>query len=365
MEEHVINKISPRVLVALSGGVDSSVSAALLRDEGYRTEGVFVVTWTAPWLPCTWREEHDDARRVAEQLGIPFHTLDLSDAYERAVVRYMVTEYTEGRTPNPDVMCNKEIKFGALFAWARDHGFDYLATGHYAQCTRDSDTGLYRLHAGLDRNKDQSYFLWTLTQEHLAHVLFPVGNLEKRDVRALARHYNLATADKKDSQGICFVGHVDLKEFLSRYVTTTPGNVLSPRGDVLGTHDGALFYTLGQRHGFSVRARSPHDTPLYVTEKDITRNTITVAPQTHPLPPGRQDIQLRDTHWVAPDRPVSGTAYLARLRYRQKLFPVTYEETHDCSSTVAPMERQRYVSPGQSMVLYDGNECLGGGIIVS
>jgi tRNA-specific 2-thiouridylase len=202
-----------KVLVALSGGVDSSVSAALLLEQGYDVECAFITTWSVPWLPCTWREERRDAMRVAATLHIPFHTIDLSKEYEKNVVTYLIDEYRQGRTPNPDVMCNKHIKFGGFFDWAMKRGFDYVATGHYARVQERE--GVFELLAGVDTNKDQTYFLWTLTQEHLAHTLFPIGQFEKPRVRELAEKYFLPTATKKDSQGICFLGKVNMKEFLS------------------------------------------------------------------------------------------------------------------------------------------------------
>jgi len=353
-----------KVLVAMSGGVDSSVSATLLKEEGYDVEGAFIVTWQAPWLPCAWRKERDDAQRVAEHLGIPLHSIDLSHEYERDVVDYLVDEYSAGRTPNPDVMCNKCIKFGGLFAWAMEHGFDFLATGHYARIEQAGNT--YLLKTGIDRNKDQTYFLWTLTQERLARTLFPVGALEKKDVRELARHYGLPVAGKKDSQGICFLGKVDMKDFLMHYITPKEGDVLDMEGRVIGTHEGALFYTLGQRHGFIVPVHSPMQEPLYVVGKDIEHNTITVAAETSGLSEAQapQSIRLHDVNWIAGTSPLKHTEPLqARLRYRQKLFEIRLEELMDTMVLVAPELPQRYVSAGQSMVLYKRDVCLGGGII--
>lgn len=363
MEEHDSTQ-SKRVLVAMSGGVDSSVSAALLHERGYRVEGAFIITWTAPWLPCTWREERDDAMRVATQLGIPFHTVDLSLEYERDVVSYLVSEYKAGRTPNPDVMCNKYIKFGGFFDWATQHGFDYVATGHYARCN-SGDDGTYLLYAGLDRAKDQSYFLWTLTQEHLAHVLFPVGDLEKKDVRELARHYGLSVADKKDSQGVCFLGDIDMHDFLSHYVPPKTGDVLDTNGAVIGSHDGALYLTLGQRHGFHVTTHTPDMPPLYVVAKDVERNTITVAPEEYMLERDTQTIELERVNWIRGAAPAQGAELVARLRYRQPLFPVTLTAAEGDTAILTPEQAQRYVPAGQSVVMYNGDECLGGGIIAS
>jgi len=348
-----------KVLVALSGGVDSSVSAALLQEQGHKVSGAFIKTWNAPWLPCTWKQERDDAGAVADQLGIPFETVDLSLEYERDVVQYLVREYKAGRTPNPDVMCNKYIKFGGLYTYAMEQGFDYVATGHYARI--GSENGCRTLVAGTDRNKDQSYFLWTLTHEHLSHTLFPVGEFVKKDVRELARHFGLPTATKKDSQGVCFLGQVDMKEFLSHYVEPAQGAVLNRDGEVVGHHDGALFFTLGQRHGFSVTPQSPDNPPLYVVAKDVTANTITVAPRLSEdldVPP--RTIELCDTNWFCG---LELGACQARLRYRQQLFEVEVEDVGVGTALVRPLLPQRYVPAGQSMVLYDGDRCLGGGVI--
>jgi tRNA-specific 2-thiouridylase len=361
-----------RVLVAMSGGVDSSVSAALLLEQGYEVEGAFIVTWQAPWLPCTWREERRDALRVAARLGIPLHTVDLSEEYERDVVNYLVREYESGRTPNPDVMCNKHIKFGAFLAWAREQGFDAIATGHYARVAREEGEGdapQYLLCTGVDRMKDQSYFLWTLGQEELSRTLFPVGELEKKDVRELARQYGLPTALKKDSQGVCFLGKVDMKEFLSHYIRAESGEVFDIDGRVIGKHDGAVFYTIGQRHGFTVQARDPYAEPLYVVAKDMTHNALVVAPaelSDTASTPTAVAIELSDVHWVAGEAPLRIHAdgpIRARLRYRQPLFPVAITELTSSHATVTPELPQRFAPAGQSMVLYVGDTCLGGGII--
>lgn len=372
-----MNTQPQRVVVALSGGVDSSVSAALLKEQGYAVAGAFIITWQAPWLPCTWREERRDAMRVAAQLDIPFHTIDLSKEYERDVVDYFVAEYKAGRTPNPDVMCNKYVKFGAFFDWAMEQGFEYVATGHYARVEKRVETKEdrgdepYDLLTGIDQNKDQTYFLWTLTQRHLAHTLFPVGGHEKSHVRALAAQYGLPTATKKDSQGVCFLGKIDMKEFLQHYIELAPGTVLDAAGQVIGTHDGAAFFTLGQRHGFSVHAHTPNTEPLYVIAKDVAANTITVAPRNDKHTTEKQltkTIELTDCNWIttaSTPYTLPPTPYRARFRYRQLLLPVTLA---DCTHTTAAITfdtPQAYVPVGQSLVVYDGEHCLGGGIIAA
>lgn len=379
-----MNTQPQRVLVALSGGVDSSVSAALLKEQGYAVEAAFIITWQAPWLPCTWREERRDAMRVAAQLDIPFHTIDLSTEYERDVVHYLVAEYRAGRTPNPDVMCNKYVKFGAFFNWAMEQGFDYVATGHYArvreipnpkpQAPNDDEyhyplpPSTYNLLAGVDAGKDQTYFLWTLTAQHLAHTLFPVGGFEKSHVRELAAQFSLPTATKKDSQGVCFLGKIDMKKFLQHYIEPAPGNVLDTQGKVVGMHDGAIFFTLGQRHGFNVHAQIPDTEPLYVIAKDVAANTITVAPR-HGEHSTRQQltktIELTDCNWIAGTSTpytLPPTPYRARFRYRQPLIPITLNH-HTDTTTIRFEKPQAYVPLGQSLVVYDGERCLGGGVI--
>lgn len=347
------------VYVAMSGGVDSSVSAALLKKEGHAVTGVFIKTWHPPFLECTWKEERRDAMDVCAKLGIPFQTMDLEEEYKKEVVDYMIAEYAAGRTPNPDVMCNDKIKFGAFFKKAQEMGADYVATGHYARQSVDANAGAH-LYAGVDGNKDQSYFLWRLKQEVLQHVLFPVGEFEKSRVREFAHEFGLPVADKKDSQGVCFLGHVDIKDFLKRFIDISPGNVLNADGKVIGTHEGAILYTLGQRHGFDVTVKTPNDGPYYVVGKNITNNTVTVSQ--HLKTTGTFDVSrviLENTHWISGDVPVSG-AYLARFRYRQPLQECTFDAE---SMTVTFTRPQKSVATGQSIVLYRGDEVIGGGVV--
>ncbi len=355
----------------MSGGVDSSVSAALLLEQGYEVEGAFIVPWSPPWMPCTWRDERLDALRVAELLHIPFHTVDLSNEYEREVVQYLVREYEAGRTPNPDVMCNKHIKFGAFFDWAMEHGYAHVATGHYARIAHTTECdGLTgpQLLCGVDTEKDQTYFLWTLTSAHLTRTLFPVGALTKSQVRLEAERLHLPTAKKKDSQGVCFLGKIDMREFLQHYIPPQTGAVLDRSGTVIGTHEGAVFSTLGQRHGFEVRQHGPNDPPLYVVAKNVSANTITVAPRVETSEAGgtwkTDTVHLSDLHWISdvPKRtfPLSCKA---RFRYRQPLIPVTVNSDGEVEATVDLGEPQAYVAPGQSLVFYDNAICLGGGVI--
>lgn len=338
----------PRVFVGLSGGVDSAVSAALLKEEGYEVTGVFIKTWSPDFLPCTWREERRDAMRVAVRLGIPFLFFDFEEEYKKGVAEYMIEEYKRGRTPNPDVMCNKVVKFGAFWQKAREMGADYIATGHYARINDQ------KLLEGVDESKDQSYFLWMLTPDDLSHTLFPVGDFEKKEVRKLAHMFDLPVSNKKDSQGICFLGDVDMEEFLSRYAHIEPGDVLDTSGTIIGRHRGAILYTLGERHGFEISLKTPDSKPFYVVGKDLAINTITVSD--NPQEIGRlspQSVHIENINWI--NKPQN--ACDARIRYRQQRFPVEIKGSEVRFST------SQNVAKGQSIVFYSGNECIGGGII--
>ncbi len=365
---------SPRkkVFVGMSGGVDSSVSALLLKLAGYDVTGVFIKVWQPESehldITCTWKEERRDAMRVAAVLDIPFLTFDFADRYKKEVVDYMIDEYRKGRTPNPDVMCNRQVKFGSFLDEALRQGADYVATGHYAQniVNADGEHEVFELHEGHDANKDQSYFLWTLNQKDLEHVLFPIGHLDKPDVRELAEKHGLPVFDKKDSQGICFLGHVDMKEFLKEYIETTPGEVIDENGEVIGSHEGALLYTIGERHGFKLSISRPDDMPHYIVAKDIEANTITVVPQ-DVFQSGAympQSVLLANVNWTN-DEPDFTQTYDARLRYRQKKQRCTIHKEYSGQYSVQFEEPQTAITPGQSIVIYNGSKCLGGGILDS
>lgn len=348
-----------KVFVGMSGGVDSSVSAALLKRDGFDVTGVFIKVWQPEWLAgtseCTWREDRLDAMRVAAQLEIPFITLDLEKEYKQEVVDYMVAEYKAGRTPNPDVMCNRYVKFGGFYTWAMKQGADFVATGHYAR----SESG--KLVMGDDQNKDQTYFLWTLTKQEIERTLFPVGNIEKPEVRKLAKEFGLYTAEKKDSQGLCFIGKIDVKEFLSHYIPQKRGDVMNAHGKVIGHHDGAFFYTIGERHGFTITEKTPHDGPQYVFKKDIEKNVIWVSEKSPEgeLPNGKTEVELKNVNWIG-GFPGAGKTVKARARYRAPLEDVLINSENSVTFT----KPQFTLSPGQSLVIYDGDNCLGGGIIV-
>jgi len=359
-----------KIFIGMSGGVDSSVSAALLKREGHDVTGVFIKVWQPDWIECNWKEERLEAMRAAAHIGIPFITLDLEKEYKEGVIDYMIAEYAAGRTPNPDVMCNREVKFGAFWRWAKEKGADYIATGHYA---RNEDN---RLLKGVDSNKDQSYFLWTLTQDDLKHVMFPVGGMTKPEVRKLARKFKLPNAEKKDSQGLCFIGKVDVKEFLAHYTKGNPaakyGKVLNEAGQIVGTHPGALFFTIGERHGFEIDAahKTPGDKPYYVVAKDMKANTVAVSNKdtSGALAGAVKTVCISRVNWIS-GVPKIGQELQVRSRYRQALYlskAVSISnggKTEDIKATIEFDKPQDTLTPGQSLVIYDGEVCVGGGII--
>lgn len=340
---------SKRVFVGLSGGVDSAVSAALLKKDGWDVTGVFIRIAVAG-LPCPAAEDRRDAMRAAAHLGIPFREIDLSKEYERRVFDAMLREYAAGDTPNPDTLCNREIKFGLFYDFAMNEGADRIATGHYARVSeKDGETHLL---AGADPNKDQSYFLWDVPGDKFRRTLFPVGGMQKTRVRALAAQMGLPNARRKDSQGLCFLGDIGLVELLKRRLSPKPGDVLNETGAIVGRHEGAALYTIGERRGLSVNASSPEESPHYVIGKDMGRNTITVSSV---RPADRRIIPIRETNWIGTVIPGK---LMARTRYRQPLQDALLTERNEVcfDSPIA-------AAPGQSLVLYDRERCLGGGII--
>lgn len=346
-----------KVFVGMSGGVDSSVSAALLKEQGYDVTGVFIKVWQPDFIECTWKEDRLDAMRVASQLDIPFITLDLEKEYKEGVIDYMIEEYKVGRTPNPDVMCNREVKFGAFWKWAKEQGADYIATGHYAQVKTTTPCSLMK---SKDENKDQTYFLWMLTDKDLEHVLFPIGHMVKDEVRKEAEKRSLYTSDKKDSQGLCFVGSIDLKTLLKEYIQEEKGDVCNESGEVIGTHDGVMFYTIGERHGFTITKRSTSDTPYYVIGKDLKNNTLLVS-HIRPATEKSHQIPLEKVSFVN-GNPEERKTYEARGRYRAPLAKVSIKQAKE-AWTVTVLEGELVYTSGQSLVIYDGEICLGGGIM--
>lgn len=400
------------VFVGVSGGVDSSVSLALLKKQGYNVVGVFIRTWQPDFIECTWRDERRDAMRVCAHLGVPFLECDAEQAYKEGVALYMISEYKAGRTPNPDVMCNREVKFGVFWEFARERGADFIATGHYAQniggplarentfpqsslslpsyarraptpvasqelssLLRSTDISekLFTLQRGIDNSKDQSYFLWTLTQEDLAHTLFPIGHLEKSEVRKLANKFDIPVADKKDSQGVCFLGPLDMKDFLKHYIENKEGNVLDTDDNIIGTHEGALLYTLGERHGFNIIKKTPNDKPYFVVAKDIVNNTLTVSTDKYvnldKSNSHRSDLwEVKLGNVVARGDLFSSptTKYTAQVRYHGEYLPVEVVDYNKDTQTmtVSFTNPDPTVAPGQSVVIYDGDTCLAGGIVL-
>ena len=361
-----------KVFVGLSGGVDSAVSVTLLQKDGYDVTGVFIKAWTPEGYPCSWKEDRRSAMKVAAILNIPFITLDLEKEYKTEVVDYMIDDSRQGRTPNPDLMCNIEIKFGHFLKFALKNGADFVATGHYARMPPMSDVGNRckrrtlgnQLLEGIDKNKDQSYFLWTLTQEQLKHILFPIGHLQKSEVRKLAGKFGLPQETRKDSQGLCFLGKINMKEFLARYIPQKRGDVLDLDGEIIGHHNGALFFTIGERHGFTITQKTESEVPLYVIAKNVEKNLITVSSKQELRHFGRssnlsQEISIKDINLIGkiPNKNLS-----CRIRYRQEKIKCKIQ-IKDGQTRVIFDQPQIGISPGQSLVLYDGEICLGGGII--
>ena len=348
---------STTVFVGLSGGVDSSVSAALLKQQDYNVVGVFIRTWQPDFIECSFREDRLDAMRVAAYLDIPFLECDAEDIYKEKVAEYMIEEYKRGRTPNPDVMCNREIKFGVFWDFAKKHRADFVATGHYAQ-TKDG-----KLLKANDPSKDQAYFLYRLTQEDLEHVLFPIGHLHKTEVRKLAEKFGLPNAVKKDSQGVCMLGDLDLKQFLEHYIPSKHGDVLNENGEVIGNHDGVLFLTLGERHGFTITKKTPNDERYYIVAKDIENNTVTVSnKKEREIQKDKNNIEITRCSWVN-EMPIADKKYTAQIRYHGELLSCEVKKIENDGAIII-FEKPTIVASGQSIVLYDNETCLGGGIVL-
>lgn len=356
-------EISKKIIVGLSGGVDSAVSAYLLLQQGHTVEAIFMKNWegddSADFCPA--EQDMADAQAVCDKLGIPLRMVNFANEYWERVFAYFLEEYRAGRTPNPDILCNKEIKFRAFLDYAKQQGADYIATGHYVR-TREVDSQCYLLK-GSDSLKDQSYFLHALTSAQLSQSIFPVGELPKTAVREIANKIGLGNANKKDSTGICFIGERKFKTFLNEYLPAQPGNIETLEGEIIGKHDGLMFYTIGQRQGLQIGGKkNKAELPWFVAQKDLARNVLVVVQGEHPALL-RDSLIIQTPHWInaAPAFPLH---CMAKIRYRQTDQACVVTKLDDSHCRVDFAEPQRAVTPGQFAVFYDGEMCLGGGVIV-
>ncbi|MCW6660458.1 tRNA 2-thiouridine(34) synthase MnmA [Aerococcaceae bacterium NML191292] len=354
-----------RVVVGMSGGVDSSVAAYLLKQQGYDVIGLFMKNWddTDEHGHCTATQDYEDVAQVAEQIGIPYYSVNFEKEYWERVFEYFLEEYRNGRTPNPDVMCNKEVKFKAFLDYAMQLGADYVAMGHYAQVHRD-EQGVVHLLRGADSNKDQTYFLSQLSQAQLQKSLFPLGHLQKKEVRAIAEEAGLATAKKKDSTGVCFIGERNFNEFLANYLPNKPGKMLTLDGEVKGEHAGLMYYTIGQRQGLGIGGGGATNEPWFVIGKDLQTQTLYVGQGFHHPNLYSEYLEASQIHFTTEEEKPQTFKCTAKFRYRQQDIGVMVEldDTHTRAKVIFD-EPVRAITPGQAVVFYNGEECLGGGII--
>lgn len=348
-----------KVFVGVSGGVDSSVSAYLLKKQGYDVTGVFIKVWQPDFLPCNWRNEMRDAMRVCAKLEIPFLFCDLSKEYKKEIVDYLISEYKNGRTPNPDVMCNKEIKFKHFLNFSIKKNADFIATGHYAQIKKKNDE--YLLYKAVDNDKDQTYFLWNLNQKILPRVLFPVGHLKKAEVRRVAQKIGLNTAIKKDSQGLCFVGNINMKDFLKKLIKVKNGNILNEQGEKIGTHEGASLYTIGERHNLHIPQNTNQQKIYYVISKDLKNNTLTVS---NKKTTEKSNLIKIEKYNLIRKNNLINKKIMAQIRYRQPLQEAKITQITPEIIEFEFKKQQESVTGGQSLVMHTDGECLGGGVII-
>ena len=353
-----------KVIVGMSGGVDSSVAALLLLEQGYRVEGLFMKNWEEDdgTEYCTAKEDFADAQAVADKLGITLHGANFAAEYWDNVFEYFLAEYKAGRTPNPDILCNREIKFKAFLEYAMQLEADYIATGHYTR--RGESDGKGTLLKGLDAKKDQSYFLHSVGHSELEKTLFPVGEIEKPAVRRLALEHGLATAKKKDSTGICFIGERRFKDFLQQYLPAQPGEIHNLEGKTLGVHQGLMYHTIGQRQGLGIGGLAQHkDAPWYVVDKDLARNVLRVAQGNDHPALFKSSLTVTEIYWVSEEAPPLPLSCAAKVRYRQADQACTLSGSAQCGYRVDFDKLQRAITPGQSVVFYQNDRCLGGGVI--
>ena len=353
------DKKDTKVVVGISGGVDSSVAALLLKEQGYDVVGIFMKNWddTDENGVCTAEEDFEDAVAIANQIGIPYYSINFEKEYYDRVFTYFLDEYKKGRTPNPDIMCNKEIKFKAFLDYAKNLGADYVATGHYARVDRSGDETL--MLRGLDSNKDQTYFLSQLSQDQIKDVLFPVGELDKSEVRKIAKKHNLATADKKDSTGICFIGERDFNEFLSNYLPAQPGNIVDTNGKIMGNHDGLMYHTIGQRRGLGIGGEGE---AWFVCGKDLDKNELIVCQgSSNPLLFSNK-LYASEFSTVTDKKIPSEFDCTAKFRYRQKDINAHVKVLDDNHIEVT-YDDTKAVTPGQAAVFYMDEVCVGSAII--
>lgn len=353
-----------RVVVGMSGGVDSSVTAYLLQKQGYDVVGVFMKNWddTDENGVCTATEDYKDVARVADELGIPYYSVNFEKEYWDRVFEYFLAEYRKGRTPNPDVMCNKEIKFKAFLDYALNLGADYVATGHYARVSKN-ENGEVELLRGVDSNKDQTYFLSQLSQKQLQNIMFPLGNMQKAEVRKIAEEAGLATANKKDSTGICFIGERNFREFLSQYLPAKKGKMVTVDGKVVGEHIGLMHYTIGQRKGLGIGGTGKTNDPWFVVGKSLEKNELIVGQGFHHELLYADKLEASDIVFNTDLDVPKEFRCTAKFRYRQQDTPVTVKMTGEGTAEVYFDEPARAITPGQAVVFYDDEKCLGGGFI--